>query len=161
MPAGIWHHQVWWLRCSTCQSTSYPSICINRPKAYRGRRMEAQWSLQQSSFNACCWSPRGGTGETSSGDLARFIVAQGRHNCRDQKNDGDAEWSPKHRKSCFCVTAPATFVPSLKNSFIYRQAGETQQVAQKRQNEGGTIAMVAQEWPWSANGGSVVTTVIV
>ena len=35
-----------------------------------------------------------------------------------------------------------------------------QQVAQRRQSEGRTIAMVAQVLPWSLNGGTVVATVI-
>ena len=35
-----------------------------------------------------------------------------------------------------------------------------QQVAQRRQSEGRTIAMVAQVLPWSLNGGTVVDTVI-
>ena len=35
-----------------------------------------------------------------------------------------------------------------------------QQVAQRRQSDGRTIAMVAQVLPWSLNGGTVVATVI-
>ena len=78
----------------------------------------------------------------------------------NQNNGQDAEWSPNPRESCSCVTAPATFVPPLKDPLSTYRFGGTK-VSQKRQKEGKKIIMVAQRLPWSPNGGTVVATVIV
>ena len=75
----------------------------------------------------------------------------------DQKNGKDAQWSPKPRKFCFCVNAAAR---PLCLPWTTKAAEVAQQVAQRRQSEGRTIAKVAQGLPWSPNGGTVVATVI-
>ena len=75
----------------------------------------------------------------------------------DQKNGQDAQWSPKPRKFCFCVTAAAR---PLCLPWTTKSAVMAQQVAQRRQSGGRTIAKVAQGLPWSPNGGTVVATVI-
>ena len=75
----------------------------------------------------------------------------------DQKIDQDAQWSPKPRKFCFCVTAAARplCVPwTIENAVV------AEQVMQRRQSGGRTIAMVAQGLPWSPNEGTVVATAI-
>ena len=61
------------------------------------------------------------------------------------------------RKFCFCVTAAAR---PLCLPWTIKAAVVAQQVAQKRQSEGRTIAMVPQVLSWSLNGGTVVATVI-
>ena len=61
------------------------------------------------------------------------------------------------RKFCFCVTTAAR---PLYLPWTIKAAVVAQQVAQKRQSEGRTIAMVPQVLPWSLNGGTVVATVI-
>ena len=76
---------------------------------------------------------------------------------RDQKNGQDAQWSPKPRKFCFCVNATAR---PLCLPWMTKSAVMAQQVAQRRQSGGRTIAKVAERSPWSPNGGSVVATVI-
>ena len=73
------------------------------------------------------------------------------------ENGKDAQWSPKPRKFCFCVTAAAR---SLCLPWTTKAADVAQQVAQRRQSGGRTIAKVAQGLPWSPNGGTVVATVI-
>ena len=75
----------------------------------------------------------------------------------DQKNDQDAQWSPKPRKFCFCVTAAARplCLPCTTKSAVVAQ-----QVVLKRQSGGRTIAKVAEGLPWSPDGGTVVATVI-
>ena len=75
----------------------------------------------------------------------------------DQKNAQDAQWSPKPRKFCFCVTAAAR---PLCLPWTTKSAVVAQQVAQRRQSGGKTIAMVAEGLQWSLNGGTVVATVI-
>ena len=75
----------------------------------------------------------------------------------DHKNGQDAQWSPEPRKFCFCVTAVAR--PQCL-PWTTKAAVVAQQVAQRRQSEGTTIAMVAQVLPWSLNGGTVVATAI-
>ena len=75
----------------------------------------------------------------------------------DQKNGQDAQWSPKPRKFCFCVTAAAR---SLCLPWTTKSAAVAQQVAQRRQSGGRTVAEVAEGLPWSPNGGTVVATVI-
>ena len=55
-----------------------------------------------------------------------------------------------------CNCCSTTLVPSLNDQLAVVVA---QQVAQRRQSEGRTIAKVAQGLPWSPNGGAVVTTV--
>ena len=67
----------------------------------------------------------------------------------DQKNGQDAQWSPKPRKFCFCVTAAAR---PLCLPWTTKSAVMAQQVAQRRQSGGRTIAKVAEELPWSPNG---------
>ena len=69
----------------------------------------------------------------------------------------DAQWSPKPRKFCFCVTAAAR---PLCLPWMTKSAVVAQQVAQRRQSGGRTIAKVAEELPWSPDGGTVVATVI-
>ena len=75
----------------------------------------------------------------------------------DQKNGQDAQWSPKPRKFCFCVTVAARplCLPRTTKSAVMAQ-----QVAQRRQSGGRTIAKVAEGLPWSLNGGTVVATAI-
>ena len=75
----------------------------------------------------------------------------------DQKNGEDAQWSPKPREFCFCVTAAAW---PLCLPWTTKAAVVAQQVAQRKQSEGRTIAKVAEGLPWSPNGGTVVATVI-
>ena len=75
----------------------------------------------------------------------------------DQKNGQDTQWSPKPRKFCFCVTAAAW---PLCLPWTTKAAVMVQQVAQRRQSGGRTIAKVAEGLPWSPNGGTVVATVI-
>ena len=65
--------------------------------------------------------------------------------------------SPKTRKFCFCVTATAR---PLCAHWTTNTAVVAQQVVQRRQSGGRTIAMVALVLPWSPNGGTVVDTVI-
>ena len=63
----------------------------------------------------------------------------------DQKHDHDAQRSPKPRKFCFCVTAeawPVCLIWTTKTAVV------AQQIAQRRQSGGRTIAMVAQGLPW-------------
>ena len=69
----------------------------------------------------------------------------------------DAQWSPKPRKCCFCVTAAAR---PLCLPWMTKSAVVAQQVAQRRQSGGRTIAKVAEELPWSPDGDTVVATVI-
>ena len=75
----------------------------------------------------------------------------------DQRNGQDAQWSPKLRKFCFCVTAASRplCLPWTTKSVVVAQ-----QVVQRRQSGGRTIAKVAEGLPWSPNGGTVVATVI-
>ena len=75
----------------------------------------------------------------------------------DHKNGQDAQWSPKPRKFCFCVTAEAR---PLCLPWTTKSAVMAQQVAQRRQSGGRTIAKVAEGLPWSPNGGTVDATVI-
>ena len=75
----------------------------------------------------------------------------------DHKNGSDAQGSPEPRKFCFCVTAAAR---PLCLPWTTKVAVVAQQVAQRRQSGGRTVAMVAQVLPWSLNGGRVVATVI-
>ena len=75
----------------------------------------------------------------------------------DQKNGQDAQWSPKPRKFCFCVTAAAR---PLCLPWTTKSAVMAKQVAQRRQSGGRTIDKVAEGLPWSPNGGTVVATVI-
>ena len=75
----------------------------------------------------------------------------------DQKNAQDAQWSPKPRNFCFCVNATARL---LCLPWTTKSAVMAQQVAQRRQSGGRTIAKVAEGSPWSPNGGTVVATVI-
>ena len=75
----------------------------------------------------------------------------------DQKNGQDSQWLPKLRKFCFCVTAAARL---LCLPWTTKSAVVAQQVAQRRQSGGRTIAKVAEGLPWSPNGGTVVATVI-
>ena len=75
----------------------------------------------------------------------------------DQKIDQDAQWSPKPRQLCFCVTAAAQ---SLCVPWATKIGVVSQQVVQRRQSGGKTIVMMAQWLPWSPNGGTVVATVI-
>ena len=75
----------------------------------------------------------------------------------DQKNGQDAQWSPKPRKFCFCVTAAAR---PLCLPWTTKSAVVAQQVVQRRQSGGWTIAKVAEGLPWSPDGGTVVATVI-
>ena len=65
--------------------------------------------------------------------------------------------SPKTRKFCFCVTATTR---PLCVHWTTNTAVVAQQVVQRRQSGGRTIAMVALVLPWSPNGGTVVDTVI-
>ena len=76
----------------------------------------------------------------------------------NQKIYQDAQWWPKSIKICFCATAAARplCVPwTTKNC-----CNGMQQVVQRRQSGGRTIAMVVQGLPWSPNGGTMVVTVI-
>ena len=75
----------------------------------------------------------------------------------DQKIGQDAQWSSKHRKFRFCVTATAR---PLCVPWATQPSVVAQQVVQRKQSGGKTIAMVAQWLPWSPNGGRVVATVI-
>ena len=75
----------------------------------------------------------------------------------DQKNGQDAQWSPKPRKFCFCVTAAAR---PLCLPWTTKGAVVAQQVTQRRQGGDRTIAKVAEGLPWSPNGGTMVATVI-
>ena len=75
----------------------------------------------------------------------------------DQKNGQDAQWSPKPRKFCVCVTAAAR---PLCLPWTTKSAVVAPQVAQRRQSGGRTIAKMAEGLPWSPNGGTVVATVI-
>ena len=69
----------------------------------------------------------------------------------DQKKYQNAQWSPKPRKFCFCLTAAAPLVFLLWTTKIALVA---QQVAQRRQSGGRTITMVAQGLPgWRTHGG--------
>ena len=64
---------------------------------------------------------------------------------------------PRTRKACFWVTAAAR---SLCVPWTTKTTVVTQQVVQRRQSGGRTIAMVAQGLQSSPNGGTVVATVI-
>ena len=75
----------------------------------------------------------------------------------DQKIYQVAQWSPQPRKFCLCVTAAAR---PLCVPWTTKTAVVAQQVVQRRQSGGRTIAMVVQGSPWSPNGGTVVATVI-
>ena len=63
----------------------------------------------------------------------------------------------KPRKFCFCVTAAAR---PLCLPWTTKCAVVAQQVTQRRQRGGRTIAKVAEGLPWSPNGGTMVATVI-
>ena len=75
----------------------------------------------------------------------------------DQKIDQDTQRLPKPSKFCFCVTAAARplCIPWTTKTVVVAQ-----QVLQRRQSGGKTIAKVAQGSLWSLNGGTVVTTAI-
>ena len=73
------------------------------------------------------------------------------------KNVQDAQWSPKPRKFCFCAIAAAR---PLCLPWRTKAAVMTQQVTQRRQNGGRTIAKLIQGLLWSTNGSTVVATVI-
>ena len=73
------------------------------------------------------------------------------------ENSQDAQWSPKPRKFCFCVTAAAR---PLCLPWTTKAVVVVQQVAQRRQSGGRTIAKAAEGLPWSPNGGTVVATVM-
>ena len=70
----------------------------------------------------------------------------------DQKNGRDAQWSPKPRKFCFCVTAAARL---LCLPWPTKAAVVAHQVAKRRQSGGRTIANVAKGLPLSPNGGTM------
>ena len=71
----------------------------------------------------------------------------------DQKFDQDAQWSPKPRKFCFCVTAAAR---PLCVPWTSKTAVVSQQVVQRRQNYcyGGRGRRMEAQWSpqWSLNG---------
>ena len=75
----------------------------------------------------------------------------------DPKIDHDAQLSPKPRKLRFCATAAAR---TLCVPWTTKTAVVAQQVVQRRQSGGRTIAMVTQGLPWSPNRGRVVDTVV-
>ena len=69
----------------------------------------------------------------------------------DQKKNQDGQWSPKSRKLCFCLTAAAPLVFLLWTTKIALVA---QQVAQRKQKGGRTIAMAAEGLPgWRRHSG--------
>ena len=69
----------------------------------------------------------------------------------DQKNDQDAQLSPKPRKFCL---RPLCLLRITKTTVMSHQIG------QRRQSGDRTMTMVAQRLPWSPNGSTLVAAVI-